>query len=348
MPRHDGPAALQVALKFLVADIDRRGNLRRYVRVPGRRKVRLRCPPGTEEFHQEYLAAIAGLGAAAGRAARGSFRALCILYYGSAAFRALDRSTQDWQRRGLDGIAQKDGHKPVALMRPRHVRRLRNELAATPAAANHRRKALKALFAWAVEEEQAAHDPTLGVRKLRYAAKPFHTATEDEIAQYRARHPLGGKARLALELLRYTSGRREDIPRLGPQHIKDGRVRFRQAKNEHRRPVEIDMPLHPVLAAAIAATPSSGHLTFLVTAFAKPYSAAGFGNAMRDWFDQANLPHCSAHSVRKGTLTELADNEATPHGIMAVGGHSTLEEVENYTRKANRKKLADQAMAKLK
>jgi hypothetical protein len=44
----------------------------------------------------------------------------------------------------------------------------------------------------------------------------------------------------------------------------------------------------------------------------------------------------------------MAENDATPHQIMAVTGHQSLEEVERYTRKAQRRKLADAAMAKLK
>jgi hypothetical protein len=84
-----------------------------------------------------------------------------------------------------------------------------------------------------------------------------------------------------LELLLYTGGRREDAVRLGPQHLRDGRVRFVQAKNEHRTPVQGDIPLHPKLGAAIAATRSK-HLTFLITEYGKPYTPAGFGNAIRD------------------------------------------------------------------
>ena len=36
----------------------------------------------------------------------------------------------------------------------------------------------------------------------------------------RLAHPVGTKAQLALDLLRFTTGRREDAPILGPQHIK--------------------------------------------------------------------------------------------------------------------------------
>ena len=52
----------------------------------------------------------------------------------------------------------------------------------------------------------------------------------------------------------------------------------------------------------------------------------------------ADLPHCSAHGVRKATSTALAEAGATPHEIMAVTGHQTLEEVERYTKAASRKK----------
>jgi integrase/recombinase XerD len=78
-----------------------------------------------------------------------------------------------------------------------------------------------------------------------------------------------------------------------------------------------------------------------------PFTANGFGNKFKDWCRQANLPHCSAHGVRKATSTAPAEAGATPHEIMAVTGHQTLEEVERYTKTASRRKTADAAMAKL-
>jgi integrase/recombinase XerD len=145
----------------------------------------------------------------------------------------------------------------------------------------------------------------------------------------------------------YTGGRREDAVRLGPQHVRNRRIRFRQAKNEHRTPIDIDIPLHPELEATIAAVPS-GHLTFLVTEFGRPFTPAGFGNWFRDQCDQANLHHCSAHGLRKATAAALAEAGATAHEIAAVTGHTSLEEIERYTRAARKKRLADSAMARLK
>jgi integrase len=341
---------MRIRLKYVAEDIDRHGNARCYVRLPGKRKIRIRALPGTKEFMEEYDAAvgeaIADRPRQADEAKRGSFRYLCVRYYSSAAFKALDISTRNWQRRALDEIAQEHGAKPVAMMAARHVRRIRDAKIAAPAAANQRVKALRALFSWANEAEETTINPTLGVKKLKYASTGHHTWAIEEIEQFNRRHPFGTQARLALDILRFTTGRREDAPRLGRQHIRDGRVKFRQAKNEHRNPIDIDIPLHPDLKASIAAT-KIGNMTFLITEYGKPFTANGFGNKFKDWCRQADLPHCSAHGVRKATSTALADAGATPHQIMAVTGHQSLEEVERYTKAASRKKNADAAMAKL-
>jgi len=295
---------MRFRLKYVSEDVDRYGNVRCYVRVPGRRKVRIHALPGTKEFMVEYQSALADVETnrpnQADEAKRGSFRYLCIRYYASGHFRGLDVSTRNWQRRALDEIAQEHGAKPVALMAARHVRRIRDAKIGTPAAANQRVKALRALFSWANEAEETTVNPTLGVKKLKYLSEGHHTWTPAEIEQFYARHPLGTQARLAIDLIRFTTGRREDAPRFGRQHMRDGRVRFRQAKNEHCNPVDMDIPLHPALQTSIEAA-SVGNLTFLITEFGKPFTANGFGNKFKDWCRQADLPHCSAHGCQRDT-----------------------------------------------
>jgi hypothetical protein len=90
---------IRVRLKHVVEDTDRHGNVRRYLRVPGQPKIRLRREPGSKEFMEEYQAALSGLverPRQAREAATGSFRRLCIAYYQSAEFTRLDASTQSW------------------------------------------------------------------------------------------------------------------------------------------------------------------------------------------------------------------------------------------------------------
>jgi hypothetical protein len=104
--------------------------------------------------------------------------------------------------------------------------------------------------------------------------------------------PLGSKAGLAMALLLYTACRREDVVRFGPQHLRNGRLQYRQANNEHRNPIDIDIPVHPDLLKVVSET-TTRHLTFLVTEYGKPFSV-GFGGKFHDWCNQAGLPHCSA------------------------------------------------------
>ena len=127
----------------------------------------------------------------------------------------------------------------------------------------------------------------------------------------------------------------------------DGRIRYRQAKNEHRNPVDLDIPMHPDLKAVIEAMPSN-HLTFLTTKHGRSFTPAGFGNRFREWCNDAGLAHCSAHGLRKAAAARLAERGATAHEIMAITGHRSLEEVERYTRAAQRGELADAAMLKFK
>jgi integrase/recombinase XerD len=71
--------AMQIKLKHVIEDVDRHGNVRIYVRVPGRPKVRIRAWPGTEEFMTAYRAAIgndAHRPPQAQEAKRGSFSVL--------------------------------------------------------------------------------------------------------------------------------------------------------------------------------------------------------------------------------------------------------------------------------
>lgn len=342
---------MRVRLKYISEDVDRHGNVRFYLRLPGQPKVRLRAMPGSPEFMAEYHEAITQGGSTktprlSREIKRGTFRHLCVQYFKGGEYSGLDVSTRNWQKRALEKICETHGDNIVSHMQARHVRILRDELLATPAAANQRLKALCALFNWANEADETTANPTLGVKRIRYVSNGHHTWTDAEIAQYQKRHPIGTKARLAFDLLRFIAFRREDVVRIGPEHIRNGRVQYRQAKNEDRNPVDADIPLHPDLEASIAAT-ARDTKTFLLTEFGKAFTANGFGNKFKDWCRQADLPHCSAHGIRKATATALAENGATAHEIMSITRHKTLEEVERYTKDARMRKMADTAMTKL-
>jgi integrase len=116
----------------------------------------------------------------------------------------------------------------------------------------------------------------------------------------------------------------------------------------NRRPaLSFQIPVHDELAEIIAETPSE-HLTFLVTAFGKPFTASGFGNWFRECCNAAGLPHCSAHGLRKAAARRLAEVGCSAFEVAAVTGHASLREVARYTKAADQKRLAVAAMEKAK
>ena len=167
--------------------------------------------------------------------------------------------------------------------------------------------------------------------------------TEGEIEQFETRHPIGSKPRLAMAILLYTGQRRGDVVRMGRQHVRGGYLHVRQQKTG----TKLEIPILLALQKIIDDTPN-GNMTFLTTHFGKPFSAAGFGNWFRERCDEAELPHCSAHGLRKAASRRLAEFGCTVHEVAAITGHASLREVQRYTKGADQKRLAASAMEKVK
>lgn len=113
----------------------------------------------------------------------------------------------------------------------------------------------------------------------------------------------------------------------------------------NRSPVTLEIPILPILEKEIRAAPT-GNLTFLVTAFNRPFTIKG-GNKMRDWCEEAGLPYCSAHGLRKAGAARAAENGATAHQLQSIFGWRTLAEAERYTKAAEQKRMAGVAMGLL-
>ena len=187
-----------------------------------------------------------------------------------------------------------------------------------------------------------ATNPARDVRHIRYASDGFHTWTVDEVRQFEERHPVGTKARLSLALLLYLGVRRGDLVTLGRQHVKDGWLRMVPRKTRHKRLRRSEKPVLPALADVLTHTPL-GDLTFLVTDFGKPFTANGFGNWFRKRCNEAGLPHCTAHGLRKAGATIAAENGATDRQLMALYDWTSAKQANVYTAAADRKRLAGEA-----
>lgn len=325
-----------VTLRYVHHYRDEQGNERWYYRRPGRKKTRLPAPD-SPEFLAAYQAASSTTSTAgAERCGPGSLSHAIADYYQSAMFRALAPSSQAMRRAILERFRRSHGSLSLGGLSPTHVAKLLGKM--RPFAARNWLKTIRGLMRFCVATGLRKDDPTVGAVLAKAKAGGFHTWTEAEIAQYEARHEIGGRARLALALLLYTAARRGDIVLLGPQHIRAGRLFYRQGKTGR----ELSLPVHPNLKEILASS-SSGHLTFLATQSGKSFTAAGFGNLFRDWCDQAGLPQCSAHGLRKAQARRLAEAGCTAPQIASITGHKTLAEVQRYIEAAEQSRLADAA-----
>ena len=111
-----------------------------------------------------------------------------------------------------------------------------------------------------------AHNPALEVKRFKSRGDGFHTWTEQEIAQFEVRWPIGTKPRLAMALMLFTAQRRSDVVKMGRQHIRGDLIAARQEKTDKR----LLIPIHPELAT-ILATAERGQMTLLVTERGAPF-----------------------------------------------------------------------------
>jgi integrase len=346
-----------VRLRHIVRDKDRHGNTRVYFRRRGQAQVRIHESYGSAEFFAVYnrlLTASEVTHDDRPRTPLGSLKWLCLEYFKSSKFRQLDDRTQHVRRLVLEGVWAEPtqpgsdltfGAVSYPHITAKAVRVLRDRKLAAPESANARVKALRQVFAWAMTEEidGAERNPAKDIEYLKSKPGGHHSWTVAEVEQFEARHPVGTKARLAMALLLYTGQRRSDVVLFGRQHVRNGWLRFTQVKNRRNKPITLELPVLPVLQQILDASPT-GDMTFLLTEFGEPYTAAGFGNWFRRQCDDAGLPHCSAHGLRKAGAAIAAENGATPHQLMSVFGWLSLKQAELYTRAAQQKRIAKDAM----
>ncbi|MET4187673.1 integrase [Bradyrhizobium sp. JR1.7] len=363
---------METDLPYLSRDEDRHGNERVYVRRNGKR-IRLKKPEGTVDFAREYAAAVDKLGPPTTQRPEGrtphapnTFGWLGTLYFkDKSGFLLLDKDSQRARRNDLeecfayphqDDDLDPMGNCPLKHFSAQKAKRLIEAKDGTGARTN-RRKHLSALCSWGVEN---SHLPSNVVRDIKAGTAQktagYHTWIIPEVQQYLEHHagiePKAAKARLALGLLLFAGTRRQDMVDLGMRNCRGAKantlgewIRYVPKKTAKNKPGMSQKPLLPILKAIIEdSVDVLGELTFLETEQGNPFTPAGFGNWFRDRCDEAGLHHCTAHGLKKCGATIAAENGATTHQLMAMFDWDTVRMAEVYTRAANQKRLAGEAM----
>jgi integrase len=332
---------------YVHAFIDRHGRPRFYFRRAGFKRAPLPGLPWSPKFMAAYETAMApettsreDIGA---HPSPGTINSLVIAYYKSEAWNHLAPETQKTRQRIIENFRFEHGEKRVALLQRDHILKILAGIGKL-SARRHWLKAIRGLLRSAVPSMRK-DDPTAGIATIRLPkTKGHHTWTDDEIAAYRAYWPLGTQQRLVMEFALETASRRGEVVRLGPQHVKNGRIRIERTHGSK----DVEIPMSLELQEACHAMPKA-HLTYIVSKYGKPRSKYGLGNDFAKWATEAGLPaRCRLHGLKKGGMRRLAEAGNTTHELMAISGHRTLSEVQRYTEDADSKRLAATGMAKMR
>lgn len=339
MARHRPP--------YLTRDVSRTGQVRWYFRRPESPKIRMPGVYGSPEFTAAYEAALRGerpsVQMATHGRAPGTLAWLVERYQGSSAW-ALDLkpATRKQRRSIFSRILADHGQVNPADITPESLRQSIEKRSATPFASRNFLETLRGLFRWAKASGLVATDPTEGVKSKRRKTDGFAVWTEEDIAGFEARWPLGTRERLAFDVLLYTGFRRGDAARFGRQHIRNGVITMRTEKTG----TEVCIPVLPALARSIAAGPT-GDLAIIVTDKRLAMPKESFGNWFRKVCNQTGLKGKSAHGLRKACATRFVENGATTDQLDAWLGWTGGQMAAVYTRKANRAKMARAAASLL-
>jgi integrase len=325
-------------------EVTRHGKTVWYFRRPGGPRIRLPEPYGSPEYLAAYARALVGMPVAAplGNPDKSSLRWLVDRYKASGHYKALAKSTQVSRDHIMEAICRAAGDKPFAKISRKHIIDAMDRR--PPHSANNFLVAMTVLFRWAKENGHVEANPCDTVDPNRTKIIGHHSWTPEEVEQYRAHHPVGSKARLALDLLLFTGLRRSDVVKVGKQHVRDGILSIRAGKNGEL----ITIPIFPELAASIEAT-QTGSLIFLTNRKGEPFPT---GQAFYVWFARqvkdAGLPAaCTPHGLRKAGATIAAENGATVHELMAMFGWRRSAMAEVYTKAADRARMARAAAERI-
>ena len=325
---------------YVYRERSRHGRWVLYFRRGKGRRVRLPDNPTTEEFETAYRAALAGQTPPPARRQATPSNSLAWLvdrYRESAVWQQLSLETRRRRELIFERAIRQANNPPFAAVTRAHIQRAVDKWADAPGQANNFLKAMRGLYAWAVRNEHVDQDPASGVQRVRYPTDGFPAWTTDDVQAFRDRHPIGGKARLAMELLLLTGLRRSDVVRVGRQHLRGDVLTIRTVKTG----ATVTVKFPPELLELIAVSPT-GDMHFLVDANEQPFTVTGFGHWFRGRCREAGIEK-SAHGVRKLSATLMAEGGATAHQLMAQLGWTKIDQAELYTRGADRARLGVEA-----
>lgn len=262
---------------------------------------------------------------------------LCEKFRRSAHFGKKAKGTKESYLTYLKVIEEQLDTFLAAEVTPRDVLALHEKLSVRPAAANQTVRTLSALYAWAKGPYIALvnHNPAAGIDLYGGGE---HEPWPDWLLE-KALNAEDPFVRLVVSLLYYTGQRIGDVCAMPWRKVFDSHMEVKQQKTDD----ELEIVIHNSLRAVLKATPRT-----LGTIVAKPdgtpYSKAHVRARLQAWAKERGAD-VVPHGLRKNAVNGLLEAGCTIAEVNAVTGQS-LQMIELYARKRDRKKLSGRAMRK--
>lgn len=379
--RRSAPDPLvQPERRYVQADRSQRGQTRYYVQLRnGLPKIRIQGEFGTKAFDDECDAAITSQIALYGDATdhinaqkqrsepRGELPTEPPIPHTLRWYWALYKQSDHWlgdlsvgheglsestrlQRTGLiESLLPENGEKPFAVLTRKVIKE--EMKARTPSQAGNLLSGLRGMIRWMVD---AGHldeddDPTIGLKSGKAKASRetggFLPWTEEDMALYRAKWPLGTEARLMFDILHYTFLRLGDAHRFGPPHLRQivRKMAVQIATEKSRGNTTVTVPVHPEFAASLRAARAAGIIGAEVFT-GKMVKRRVLAMNKKAWAMKfkkyavlagVNEPKKSCHGVRKARAEVAAYADCTESQMMAMFGWTDPKMPAHYIAQAN-------------
>lgn len=260
------------------------------------------------------------------------------LYKASHKWDALAPSTRQNRTAILKRYVDKEGDWPLSLITTDMLEA--NLYAKGGNAAVNELKALRGVFGHLKKLRLIKKDPTAGVEIERPKTKGYPTAGPEEIQRFQERWEVGTTERLIFDLALFTGAARTDLSRLSRRNVKGELLTYARQKTG----AVAEIPLTAELREVIARTPDIAP-AFILTSKGQPYASGSMGNLFADAAVEVGMT-ARLHGLRKAFCVYWAEKGVSTHQIAAMAGHTTLSEVERYTRAADRKRIVSLLIGK--
>lgn len=296
---------------------------------------------GTAQFFRDYARL---KDARDGKASPGCLMvaALCDRYENSPKFKSRRPATRASYSLYLKTIRREFNTFQAADVTPADVAVLIDKMSARPGAANQCVRTLSAMYGWAKSPKVGlvGHNPAEGAELFEggeYEPWPEWLLEEALAADDEPR------VQLATALLYFTGQRIGDTCAMGWWSIRGEQVTVSIDVTQQKTGTELDVALHSRLREILAKVPR-GLTTIICKADGTPYSVS----TVRVWlkeFATARGANVVPHGLRKNAVNSLLEVGCSSAEVSAVTGQS-LQMIEHYAKKRNRKKLSARAVRK--